>query len=89
METRYSIRLLSRGSHHVHMQEGAEDGRLDEAPFKVLNVGLAGASLGHLLALAPLLGGEYAGPFLPALLGVWGTALAVSGVNAVRGESEE
>ena len=55
----------------------------------MLNVGLAGASLGHLLALAPLLGGEYAGPFLPALLGVWGTALAVSGVNAVRGESEE
>ena len=52
-------------------------------------MGLGGAALGHVLALAPLLGGEYAGPFLPALLGVWGTALAVSGVNALKGGGEE
>lgn len=70
-------------------QEGAQKGQLGEGPFKVLNIGLAGASLGHVIALAPLIGGEYAGPFLPALLGIWGTSLAVSGLNTFQAQDDE
>lgn len=66
------------------VQEASDDGSLGDAPFKLLNVGLSGASLAHVLVLAPLLGGDTAGPFLPALLGVWGTSLSVSAVNLLK-----
>lgn len=69
-------------------QEGAQKGKLGEEPFKVLNIGLSGAALGHVVALAPLIGGEYAGPFLPVLLGIWGTALAVSGLNVFQAQDD-
>ncbi len=68
----------------VLTQEASDDGSLGDAPFKLLNVGLSGAALAHVLVLAPLLGSDTAGPFLPALLGVWGTALAVSGINLLK-----
>jgi hypothetical protein len=66
------------------LKEASDDGSLGDAPFKLLNVGLSGAALAHVLVLAPLLGSDTAGPFLPALLGVWGTALAVSGINLLK-----
>ena len=70
------------------LQEASDDGSLGDAPFKLLNVGLSGASLAHVLVLAPLLGTDSAGPFLPALLGVWGTSLAVSGVNLLKSSQD-
>ena len=69
-------------------QEGAQKGKLGEELFKVMNIGLSGAALGHIVALAPLICGEYAGPFLPALLGIWGTALAVSGLNVFQAQDD-
>lgn len=61
---------------------------MGEKQFKLLNVGLSGAALGHLLVLAPLVGGEYAGPFLPALLGTWGTAFAASAIGLTKSSDE-
>ena len=66
-------------------QEGADDGSLGDRPFKILNAGLALTSFVHLLVFVPLLGGDHAGPLLPALLGVWGTSFAVSASGAYRG----
>jgi hypothetical protein len=65
-------------------QEASEKNQLGDKNSKLLNVGLVGASLGHVLVLVPLLGSDYAGHLLPLLLGVWGTSLAVSGLNLFR-----
>ena len=70
----------------ISVQEGAADGSLGSGPFKLLNAGLSGASLIHLLVLAPLLGGEHAGPFLLPLLGTWGASFALSSANLLRGD---
>lgn len=70
------------------VQEASDDGSLGDAPFKLLNIGLSGASLAHVLVLAPLLGTDSAGPFLPALLGVWGTSLAVSSINLLKSSQD-
>jgi len=68
------------------LKEGADDGSLGTTPFKILNIGLSGASLIHLLVLAPLIGGEHAGPFLLPLLGTWGASFALSSANVLRGD---
>ena len=69
---------------HDNVQEAADNGSLGDGPFKLLNAGLSGASLVHLLVLAPLLGGEHAGPFLLPLLGAWGASFAISSANLLR-----
>ena len=66
------------------MQEGARDGTLGTKPFKVLNAGLSGASLIHLLVFASLLGSDNAGPLLLPLMGVWGTSFAVSSAGLLK-----
>lgn len=66
------------------VQEAADNGSLGDRPFKLLNAGLSGASLVHLLVLAPLWGGEHSGPFLLPLMGAWGTSFAISSANLLR-----
>lgn len=65
-------------------QEGAQLGKLEEAPYKALNIGILGAGAGHLAVLTPILLSGSGGPFLPALLGLWGAGSAVSGVNLLK-----
>lgn len=66
------------------VQEGAQLGKLGEAPYKALNIGIFGAGAGHIAILTPLLLSGSGGPFLPALLGIWGLGSAVSGVNLFK-----
>lgn len=66
------------------LREGAQLGKLGEAPYKALNIGILGAGAGHLAVLTPILLSGGGGPFLPALLGLWGAGSAVSGVNLLK-----
>lgn len=68
----------------VVTQEGAQLGKLGEPQYKALNIGVFGAGAGHLAILTPILLSGEGGPFLPALLGVWGLGAAVSGVNLLK-----
>ena len=82
---RMCMHIYTYNRHIRVAQEGADDGSLGDRPFKILNAGLALTSFVHLLVFVPLLGGDHAGPLLPALLGVWGTSFAVSASGAYRG----
>ncbi|KAL3158424.1 Meiotic nuclear division protein 1 [Trebouxia sp. C0009 RCD-2024] len=66
------------------LREGAKRGKLGEAPYKALNIGVLGAGSGHLAILTPILLSGGGGPFLPALLGLWGLGTAVSGSNLLK-----
>lgn len=68
----------------VTVQEGAKRGKLGDAPYKALNIGILGAGSGHLAVLTPILLSGGGGPFLPALLGLWGLGAAVSGSNLLK-----
>ena len=68
-------------------QEGAKRGKLGESPYKALNIGILGAGAGHLAVLTPILLSGGGGPFLPALLGLWGVGAAVSGTNLLKNGS--
>lgn len=84
----FALDVLPKQTSDGVLQEASDDGSLGDAPFKLLNIGLSGASLAHILVLAPLLGSDSAGPFLPVLLGIWGTSLAVSGVNLLKSSQD-
>jgi hypothetical protein len=70
------------------LKEAADEGSLSEPTMKVLNIGLSGAGLGHVLVLAPLLLSGQSGPAAPALLGTWFAALLVSGAGVLAGDEE-
>lgn len=70
------------------LREAAQKGQLGQSPFKALNIGIFGAGAGHLAVLTPILLAGEGGPFLPALLGVWGLAAGVSGANLFQNGSE-
>ena len=67
------------------MQEAAENDDLGEAPYKVLNFGLAGAGALHLLVLLPTQLSGAGGFLTPVVLGTWVAATAVAGGNLLRG----
>lgn len=69
------------------LQEGAQLGKLGQPQYKALNIGIFGAGAGHIAILTPLLLSGGGGPFLPALLGVWGLGAAVSGSNLFKNGS--
>ncbi len=66
------------------LQEGAQKGKLGESPYKALNIGILGAGAGHLAVLTPILLSGGGGPFLPALMGLWGVGSAVSSANLLK-----
>jgi hypothetical protein len=80
--------ITAVGASSYTLKEAAEEGRLAEKPFKVLNGGLAGAAGLHLAALVPLLSTDRAGPFLPALIGIWGLSFVASSANLLKGNRE-
>ena len=65
-------------------QEAAENDDLGEAPYKVLNAGLAGAGVLHLAVLLPAQLAGSGGFLTPLVLGTWVAATAVSGGNLLR-----
>jgi len=69
------------------LKEGANLGKLGESQYKALNIGIFGAGAGHIAILTPLLLSGSGGPFLPALLGIWGLGAAVSGSNLFKNGS--
>jgi len=69
------------------MQEAAAANSLSDIRFKLLNVVLATAGLGHLLVLSPRL--DSGGPLLPVVLGTWALAAVLGGVNLLQKPREE
>ncbi len=69
-------------------QEAAENDDLGEAPYKVLNFGLAGAGALHLAVLLPAQLAGSGGPLTPVVLGTWVLATAVAGGNLLIGSRD-
>ena len=69
-------------------QEAAENDDLGEAPYKVLNAGLAGAGALHLAVLLPAQLSGSGGPLTPLVLGTWVAATAVAGSGLLRSSSD-
>ncbi|KAK9824988.1 hypothetical protein WJX81_004426 [Elliptochloris bilobata] len=63
------------------LKEAAENDDLGEAPYKVLNFGLAGAGALHLAVLLPTQLAGAGGFLTPVVLGTWVLATAVAGGN--------
>lgn len=76
--------LMSSG----RAQEAAENNDLGEAPYKVLNAGLAGAGALHLAVLLPAQLSGSGGPLTPLVLGTWVAATAVAGSSLLRTSSD-
>ena len=69
-------------------QEAAENNDLGEAPYKVLNAGLAGAGVLHLAVLLPAQLSGSGGFLTPLVLGTWVAATAVAGSSLLRTSSD-
>jgi hypothetical protein len=63
-------------------QEAASANVLSDVRFKLLNIVLLTAGVGHLLVLSPRLNGG--GPLLPVVLGTWALATLLGGVNLLQ-----
>lgn len=58
--------------------------------FKLLNIALAIAGVGHWLVLQPrLYDPATAGPLLPVVLGTWALAAGLGGVNLLQGREKD
>jgi hypothetical protein len=64
------------------LQEAAAANALSDIRFKLLNIALATAGLGHLLVLGPRLNGG--GALLPVVLGTWALSALLGGVNLLQ-----
>jgi hypothetical protein len=60
---------------------------LSDIRFKLLNIVLLTAGVGHLLVLSPRLNGG--GPLLPVVLGTWALATLLGGVNLLQKPRED
>lgn len=69
---------------YAFLQEGEQQGRLNEGSFKAMNLGLAGAGAGHLAVLVPVFLSGTGGYALPALLGLWGFTTVNAGASLLR-----
>lgn len=83
----YTITNVSAASLFVlllacHLQEAAAANSLSDIRFKLLNIALATASLGHLLVLGPRLNGG--GALLPIVLGTWALSALLGSVNLLQ-----
>lgn len=63
------------------LQEGSERGELSETPYRLLNFGLAGAGLGHVLVFLPFLTGEGGGALTGIIAATWAVAAGIGGAN--------
>ncbi len=58
-------------------QEAADKSILGQAPFRMLNMGLAVMGLAHVITVTPWWNPCNAGPYMPYAVGLWGAAAAV------------
>ncbi|KAF8068220.1 PI4KA1 [Scenedesmus sp. PABB004] len=76
---------FAREAPEGYSPEGAVEGELSDARFKLLNIAILSAGLGHVLVLSPRLGdAATAGPLLPVVLGTWAAGAALGGVNLLQ-----
>jgi hypothetical protein len=66
-------------------QEAAAGNALYDVRYKLLNIGLLSAGIGHLLVLQPRLGNpEMSGSLLPVIVGTWAAAALLGGVGLLK-----
>lgn len=66
-------------------KDGAADNELSDVRYKLINIALLTAGVGHWLVLLPRWGSEAtAGPLLPVVLGTWGVAALLGSVNLLQ-----
>jgi hypothetical protein len=71
----------------VFLQEAAMVNVLSDVRYKLLNVALFTAGLGHWLVLYPRL--ATGGPLLPVVLGTWALAALLGGTNLLQGRERD
>lgn len=69
------------------VQEAAQMNMLSDVRYKLLNVALFTAGLGHWLVLYPRL--STGGPLLPVVLGTWALAALLGGSNVLQGNERD
>lgn len=63
---------------------------LSDVRFKLLNIAIFTAGVGHWLVLQPrLYDPTTAGPLLPAVLGTWALAVFLGGANLLQGRERD
>eukprot|EP00878_Enallax_costatus_P002514 GHUV01002695.1.p1 GENE.GHUV01002695.1~~GHUV01002695.1.p1 ORF type:complete len:416 (+),score=125.33 GHUV01002695.1:151-1398(+) len=66
-------------------KDGAAENELSDVRYKLMNIALLTAGVGHWLVLLPRWGSEAtAGPLLPVVLGTWATAALLGSVNLLQ-----
>uniref|UniRef100_A0A383V958 Uncharacterized protein n=1 Tax=Tetradesmus obliquus TaxID=3088 RepID=A0A383V958_TETOB len=69
----------------LSLKEAAAGNQLSDVRYKLLNIGLLSAGIGHLLVLQPLLGDPArSGPLLPVIVGAWASAALLGGVGLLK-----
>ena len=67
------------------LQDGAAENELSDVRYKLMNIALLTAGVGHWLVLLPRLGSEAtSGPLMPVVLGTWATAALLGSVNLLQ-----
>ncbi|KAF6255213.1 hypothetical protein COO60DRAFT_1641700 [Scenedesmus sp. NREL 46B-D3] len=69
----------------LSLKEAAAGNLLSDVRYKLLNIGLLSAGVGHLLVLQPRLGDpNLSGSLLPVLVGTWAAAALLGGVGLLK-----
>lgn len=67
------------------LQDGAAENELSDVRYKLMNIALLTAGVGHWLVLLPRLGSAAtSGPLMPVVLGTWATAALLGSVNLLQ-----
>jgi hypothetical protein len=67
------------------VQEAAAGNALCDVRYKLLNISLLSAGIGHLLVLQPRLGSpDMSGTLLPVIVGTWAAAALLGGVGLLK-----
>lgn len=69
------------------LQEAAQDNMLSDVRYKLLNIALFTAGLGHWLVLYPRV--SEGGPLMPVVLGTWALAALLGGTNLLQGNEKD
>lgn len=72
---------------HASMQEAAQATTLSDVRYKLLNIALFTAGVGHWLVLYPRV--SSGGPLLPVVLGTWSLAALLGGTNLLQGREKD
>lgn len=71
------------------LKHKAEIGKMATTPARMLNMGLMGAAIGHLLVLGPIMAQGHGGLMMPGVVGAWAVTLLTSMLGLAAPEVRE